>query len=286
MTDIVNAEANCLDDSFAAAARLLAQADGLVISAGAGMGVDSGLPDFRGTQGFWRTYPALGQRGLRFEEVASPQAFDVDPHLAWGFYGHRLALYRNTRPHAGFATLKRFADRMPQGAFVFTSNVDGHFQQAGFPSERVAECHGSIHFLQCHAPCSPRIWSAEGFVPRVDTVACRLESNLPRCPDCNGLARPNILMFGDGDWIATPSNEQTERLRVWLRTVSNPVIIEVGAGTAVATVRYFSERLGRPLIRINPGDSDLGGAPGVALPCNALLALQQLERAAISPAAG
>jgi NAD-dependent SIR2 family protein deacetylase len=76
---------------IARAAELLAQADGLIVTAGAGMGVDSGLPDFRGTDGFWRAYPALRQAGLAFEEVASPLTFVHEPRLAWGFYGHRLA---------------------------------------------------------------------------------------------------------------------------------------------------------------------------------------------------
>ena len=98
------------------AAELIRQADGLLVTAGAGMGVDSGLPDFRGTEGFWRAYPALGRAGLRFESIASPHTFESDPSLAWGFYGHRLNLYRRTVPHEGFSILKRWADRKPLGA--------------------------------------------------------------------------------------------------------------------------------------------------------------------------
>ncbi|MDS4013216.1 MAG: NAD-dependent deacetylase, partial [Candidatus Accumulibacter sp.] len=71
-------------------ARLLTQADGLLITAGAGLGVDSGLPDFRGVHGFWRAYPALGQARIAFEQIANPAAFAAQPRLAWGFYGHRL----------------------------------------------------------------------------------------------------------------------------------------------------------------------------------------------------
>lgn len=261
---------------LAAAVKLLRQADGLIVSAGAGMGVDSGLPDFRGTEGFWKAYPALGRRGLHFEEMASPATFDSDPTLAWGFYGHRLNLYRGTTPHAGFGLLQGLAQAMPHGAFVFTSNVDGHFQRAGFSESRIAECHGSIHYLQCHAGCPDRIWSADDFIPVVDAEACQLHSPLPVCPECGRLARPNILMFGDGSWVSTRSDDQTARLRAWLRQVRNPVVIEIGAGTAVATVRYFSERLRAPLIRINPGDSDLGRAQGVALHANALVALRSL----------
>ncbi|MFM0002100.1 hypothetical protein PQR57_13865 [Paraburkholderia dipogonis] len=131
------------------AAAWLREADGLLITAGAGMGVDSGLPDFRGRDGVWRAYPALLHHGFSFENMANPARFAEHPKLAWGFYGHRLKLYRDTVPHEGFATLRRWADRMSRGVFVFTSNVDGQFQKAGFPESRVHECHGSIHALQC-----------------------------------------------------------------------------------------------------------------------------------------
>src|SRR6266581_8850065 len=109
------------------------------------MGVDSGLPDFRGRDGFWRAYPPLARLGLSFEQMANPSWFDRDPALAWGFYGHRLALYRKTAPHDGFGILRSWASRMECGAFVFTSNVDGHLQEAGFPHDSVCEVHGSIH---------------------------------------------------------------------------------------------------------------------------------------------
>lgn len=71
-------------------------ADGLLITAGAGIGIDSGLPDFRGTEGFWSAYPALRAEGLAFTDIANPAAFQRDARLAWGFYGHRLSLYRST----------------------------------------------------------------------------------------------------------------------------------------------------------------------------------------------
>src|SRR5215212_7825284 len=114
------------------AAAAIAAADAIMITAGSGMGVDSGLPDFRGPEGFWRAYPAYGKLGLRFEEMANPKWFKTDPHLAWGFYGHRMMLYRRTQPHPGYRVLRRWADTKELGSFVFTSNVDGHFQRAGF----------------------------------------------------------------------------------------------------------------------------------------------------------
>lgn len=150
------------------AAALVAQADALIVAAGAGMGVDSGLPDFRGREGFWRAYPALGRAGLDFTTVASPRTFERDPCLAWGFYGHRLALYRRTVPHAGFALLRKWGERMPQGLAVFTSNVDGQFQRAGFDEALIHECHGSLHWLQCLRECGQAPWPADGVEPVID----------------------------------------------------------------------------------------------------------------------
>lgn len=180
-----------LDTACETAAALISEADALLISAGAGMGVDSGLPDFRGQQGFWQAYPALARAQLDFAQVVSPRTFAQDPALAWGFYGHRLKLYRRTVPRAGFALLRRWAARMPKGARIYTSNVDGQFQKAGFDESQAHECHGATHHLQCTEACNADIWSAAGFEPVVDDAACRLLSPLPRCRHCDALARPN-----------------------------------------------------------------------------------------------
>lgn len=263
---------------FAEAARLIAAADGLIIAAGAGMGVDSGLPDFRGNAGFWRAYPALAEARIAFEDIASPDAFRASPARAWGFYGHRLNLYRRTVPHAGFAILQAIAGRLAQGSFVFTSNVDGQFQKAGFSDTGLCEVHGSIHHLQCMAGCGEAIVPADGFQPDVDEAACLLRSPLPRCASCNDLLRPNVLMFGDWGWLGQRTGSQRRRLDVWLRGAARPVIVEIGAGSHVPTVRWFSESLGEPLIRINPTEPE-SPVRGVSLPCGGLEALTGIHAA-------
>jgi len=157
-----------LSDDIEHAASLIEQADALIVAAGAGMGVDSGLPDFRGAEGFWRAYPALREAKMDFYKIASPRVFQDSPQLAWGFYGHRLSLYRDTVPHAGFELLKRWGEQTIHGLSVFTSNVDGQFQKAGFDPAHVYECHGSIHHLQCMEPCSDGVWPGDDFLPDVD----------------------------------------------------------------------------------------------------------------------
>ncbi|WP_296944008.1 Sir2 family NAD-dependent protein deacetylase [uncultured Massilia sp.] len=263
------------------AAALVAGADALVVAAGAGMGVDSGLPDFRGDAGFWQAYPALAAGGTAFADIASPAAFHADPRRAWGFYGHRLALYRATAPHAGFGMLWRWGQALAHGAFVHTSNVDGHFQRAGFDPLRIEECHGSIHHLQCMLPCSDMRWSAAALAPAVDAAACRWLGPLPACPHCGGLARPGILMFDDTAWLDGRSAAQALRRQRWLETVRRPVVVEIGAGTAVPAVRRFARRVvqqhGGALVRINPRDADPGGLPGVGIAGQALPVLAAID---------
>jgi NAD-dependent SIR2 family protein deacetylase len=270
-------------DAIARAADAIADADALVITAGAGMGVDSGLPDFRGNDGFWRAYPALGDIGMPFTSVASPSTFRGRPALAWGFYGHRLALYRRTVPHSGFDILLRWAGRIPRGAFVFTSNVDGQFQTAGFDPDRIYECHGSIHHLQCLTPCRDAIWDATSFVPDVDDAVCELRGAGPMCARCGGLARPNVLMFGDGGWLEGRTAAQGARLDRWLEDIERPTIVEIGAGTAIPSVRHFGERLarryGRPLVRINPREPGVPDPKDVGLALGARTALTAVDAA-------
>jgi len=265
-----------LDARLRAAADAVRRADALLIGAGAGMGVDSGLPDFRGPEGFWKAYPPF--RGREFSELSTPHWFRTDPALAWGFFGHRLHLYRAAVPHAGFGILRRWGERMPLGYFVFTSNVDGQFQKAGFPDERVVERHGSIHYFQCTSRCGRAIWPADGVRVEVDEATIRARSEPPMCPGCGAIARPNILMFGDWEWVPDRYTAQAGRYDDWLRQVQGRrvVAIELGAGLAIPTVREECEERGQALIRINPREADTP-AWGIALPLGALKALGKVD---------
>jgi NAD-dependent SIR2 family protein deacetylase len=270
------------NDALTAAANAIQSADALLVAAGAGMGVDSGLPDFRGPEGFWQAYPPYRKLGLNFVDLANPHWFAQDPTLAWGFYGHRRNLYRRTAPHTGFQILRKWAKRMRRGYFAFTSNVDGHFQKAGFPIERIVEVHGSVDWMQCTRPCAAGIYPAEANDIDIDEVTMRASEPLPRCPHCGKLARPNILMFGDYGWDADRTEEQHQRLSEWASGLENArlVIVECGAGRAVPTVRAFCERLAVAtdgvLIRINVRESDVPSGQ-VALPMGALAALEEVQ---------
>jgi len=263
------------------AADVIRNAEALVITAGAGMGVDSGLPDFRGNQGFWNAYPMYERLGLSFVQAANPQHFDDDPQFGWGFYGHRTNLYRTTVPHHGFTLLKNWIERFDLDYFVVTSNVDGQFQKAGFSEEQICEVHGSIHHLQCTIPCQRHIWPNDAEYI-IDESTMRA-AEVPKCPKCHRVARPNILMFGDYAWISKRSAIQDETFDAFLQNnqTKKMVIIEIGAGTAIPTIRHLSEQLGQQqqatVLRINPREAHIR-APHFSFPGGAVNVLTRINK--------
>ena len=266
---------------LAEAATAIRNADVLVITAGAGMGVDSGLPDFRGDHGFWNAYPLYRRLGLSFVQAANPEHFERDPAFGWGFYGHRTNLYRDTLPHEGFQIIRQWLAQFNLEHFVVTSNVDGQFQKAGFAEEAILEVHGSIHHLQCLSPCSNGIWDNREEIPvDLDTMKAR---HIPQCIRCGGVARPNILMFGDFSWLPDRTRRQERAFDEFLtdHREARLVVLEMGAGTAIPTIRYMGERLtGRNnavLIRINPREGQI--PPGqISISAGAVEGLTGIDR--------
>lgn len=270
-----------LSEKFAYAAKAIEAAGAMVVTAGAGMGVDSGLPDFRGDKGFWNAYPMYERLGINFVGAANPANFEGDPAFGWGFYGHRTNLYRETTPHEGFQLLQKWSDEFHQDCFVITSNVDGQFQKAGYREDQILEVHGSIHHLQCLIPCSHDIWDNDETIP-VNFESMRA-MHIPACRNCSQPARPNILMFGDYSWLSDRTRGQEMRFERFLsQHQSQPlVVVEMGAGTAIPTIRYMSERIGNQshvtVIRINPREAHISGGH-ISLPCGALEGLKGIQK--------
>jgi NAD-dependent SIR2 family protein deacetylase len=268
-------------EKFKLASEKIYSAEIIVITAGAGIGVDSGLPDFRGNTGFWKAYPMYEKLGLSFIDAANPVHFENDPEFGWGFYGHRLNLYRETIPHKGFAIILDWCKSKNISYFVVTSNVDGQFQKAGYNPNFIYEIHGSIHHLQCLTPCTNDIWKNEEII-EVDYESMRAK-NVPMCKNCDSVARPNILMFGDYSWLPYRTHRQSERFNEFLtkNKDKNIVVIEMGAGTAIPSIRHTSEEIGKyynaTVIRINPRESFIRGEMNISIPLGSLAALEAID---------
>jgi NAD-dependent SIR2 family protein deacetylase len=263
---------------------LIDEADAIMITSGAGMGVDSGLPDFRGSEGFWKAYPPLRKLGLNFSDIANPIWFDSDPSLAWAFYGHRLHLYNETVPHKGFDLLLSLVKQKKENYFIITSNVDGQFQKAGFDEDKIHEVHGSIHYLQCSDDCQGEIWEVAPKDIVVDLDKFETHT-IPKCPNCGAVARPNIMMFSDRGFSYIREVKQRQNYLTWIEGIKKKkehiVIIEVGAGLEIPTIQILGNKLSNKhncisLIRINPRDFEVSQQCGVSLQMGGLAGLEEI----------
>jgi len=271
-----------INERIERAKKLIEEAEAIIITAGAGMGVDSGLPDFRGNTGFWSEYPVIKDLGISFEDMANPQWFVTKPSLAWAFYGHRLNLYRDTIPHDGFAILLDLVKKKNTNYFIYTSNVDGQFQKAGFSEDKIVEIHGSIHHFQCSVSCTQEIWKADSNPIEIDMKKFEAMT-IPKCKKCACIARPNIVMFSDWNFINERTYTQKIKFGKWKRENKDKkkVVIEIGAGRAIPTIQEYGDKVSRStkttLIRINPRESNvretsaiglaLGGMDGIEKIC-------------------
>jgi len=273
-----------IEEQIAQAKQFIEESDAVLITAGAGMGVDSGLPDFRGNEGFWKAYPIIKNLGIGFQGMANPKWFAANPPLAWAFYGHRLNLYKETMPHDGFKMLLDLVEKKNNNYFIFTSNVDGQFQKAGFSQDKIVEVHGSIHHFQCSENCKKEIWDAEENT--IDIDMDKFEAlDIPQCKNCGDIARPNILMFGDWSWNGNRTSQQEDRFSTWLKSIradnKKLAIIEIGAGIAIPTIRQEGEHMAKrfnnyKLIRINPRDFKVSKNIGFSIPFGGLDGLKKI----------
>jgi NAD-dependent SIR2 family protein deacetylase len=102
-------------------------------------------------------------------------------------FRHRYNIYKEKSPHYGFHRLLKLAERVKEGNyFCVTSNVDGHFQRAGFPNKKISEIHGSISHYQCNKCRIILPFEIDKFELDHQQSICL---NLPKCKYCNCIIR-------------------------------------------------------------------------------------------------
>ncbi|EGV60726.1 hypothetical protein PSN45_001484 [Yamadazyma tenuis] len=195
----------------------------IVALVGAGLSASSGLPTFRGSQGLWKNFNMI--------DLATPDAFYIDPGLVWQFYSYRRHAALKAHPNSGHLALARLS-QVPSVEFVtITQNVDGLSIRAGTPRHKLHEIHGSLFDLRCTSfgcnyvdhdnfvdPLTPALGGTEeefdrsgrkrsmhgdedtdgaSVSPEFTPVKQLDDSELPRCPACGDLLRPGVVWFGE-----------------------------------------------------------------------------------------
>lgn len=212
---------------YAEAAAALRESSSAIAVTGAGISVESGIPDFRSPDGIWATYPP--------EEFATIQAFLADPEKVWRFWHDLSDICAGVVPNAGHHALVALEQRGLLKA-VITQNVDNLHQDAG--SANVIEFHGNGRWLRC-LRCRKR-------EPRVRGIR-----HMPTC-GCGAILKPDVVLFGED----IPRYAQLE-CNAWVQQCD--VVLVVGTSAMVypaADIPYAAKERGARIIECNIAPTD------------------------------
>ena len=152
----------------------------VLVITGAGVSAESGIPTFRGQNGYWRN--------LDPTKLATPEAFVHDPKLVWDWYRERRRRIRKAHPNAAHQAIAKLAAQAGEFLLV-TQNVDDLHLRTGLPAEKMVQIHGDIFITRC-SRCDFRRHEHE----YEDEYG---DSDLPRYPECSALMRPGVVWFGE-----------------------------------------------------------------------------------------
>jgi NAD-dependent deacetylase len=213
---------------------------------GAGISAESGVPTFRGPEGYWR----VGSRNYHPQELATRQAFDATPAIVWDWYLHRYRTCAQAQPNAAHHALVEAARLLGERFLLITQNVDGLHLRAGSPAARLYEIHGNIAYARCSAGCP-------GLTPLADRLAlfppagsAREPPEGLRCAQCAAWLRPHVLWF---DECYDEPLFRFESSRSAARDAALLVVVGTTGGTNLPLqIAEIAARSGTPLIVIDP----------------------------------
>ena len=154
---------------------LVENADSITVLTGAGISAESGIPIFRGNEGLWNNFKP--------EELASPQAFKLNPDLVWQWYDWRRNIINDAQPNSGHYALAEI-ERQKHKFTLITQNIDGLHHLAG--NQNITEMHGNIWETRCE--------NCNAIERNYEVPLTKLP---PICNRCNSILRPNIVWFGE-----------------------------------------------------------------------------------------
>jgi NAD-dependent deacetylase len=150
----------------------------VLVITGAGVSAESGIPTFRGKDGYWRN--------LDPTKLATPEAFARDPNLVWDWYRERRQRLRKAQPNPAHQAIAKLAVQAAEFLLV-TQNVDNLHRRTGLPAEKIVQIHGDIFMTRCSRCDFGRYEHEQGHD----------DSSLPNCPECGALMRPGVVWFGE-----------------------------------------------------------------------------------------
>ncbi len=227
----------------------IAAADGpIVFLTGAGISAESGIPTFRGPEGFWR----VGSRNYQPTEMATAVAFAHMPAEVWRWYLFRRGVCRSAAPNAAHRALIGFEERAGERFLLVTQNVDGLHLRAGNSAARTYQIHGNIDFCRCVRGCPPAVRELPVTLPETwekDRSLDAGELAALRCA-CGEWLRPHVLWFDES--YDEPLYRYVSAQRAAERAAALIVVGTSGATSLPARMCETVAARGGPLIVVDP----------------------------------
>lgn len=166
-----------------------------LILTGAGISAESGIPTFRGAEGYWR----VGSRNYQPTELATLQAFTEMPEEIWAWYLYRHSICRAAEPNDGHRALVELEESLGDGFLLITQNVDGLHLRAGNSLARTYQIHGNLDFIRCSAECRPDLdpLPEQLSIWRKNQPLDAATGELLHCTHCGAWLRPHVLWFDE-----------------------------------------------------------------------------------------
>lgn len=209
------------------AAKCLRDQQYITFLVGAGLSADSGIPTFRGKDGYW----VNGSKNYKAEDIGTLRMFLVNPKEVWKWYLYRRSITSAAQPNRGHFALKAIEDLIGDRFALVSQNVDGLHKRAGSSPERTFLIHGDFDYVRCVKECTDEWYPfPEGvsMVNRDKDVITDAEWELFTCPKCGELLRPNVL------WFDEYYNETDYKLFSVLKVMENTGLL-IALGTSGAT---------------------------------------------------
>jgi NAD-dependent deacetylase len=220
----------------------------LVVLTGAGISAESGIPTFRGPEGFW----TLGSKEYRPEEIATYRMFSSRPEEIWQWYLYRIGLCRKAEPNAAHFAVQQIEKNLGDRFLLITQNVDGLHLRAGSSIERTYQIHGNIEHVRCLGECTGEVYPLPPEVSEKTREEPLNESDRAalKCPRCGDWLRPHVL------WFDETYDETHYRFSSSIQAaVETNVLITVGTSGATnlpLQVGALAAERGALLVDVNP----------------------------------
>jgi len=167
----------------------------IVVLTGAGISAESGIPTFRGPEGYW----TIGSKDYHPQEMATYAMFQQQPDEVWKWYLYRLSICRNAKPNDGHHALVKLEQKLGERFTLITQNIDNLHIRAGNTLERTLQIHGNITSMRCSEDCQSRLYllPLDVFPREKEQPLSEQDKLLLRCPDCGDRTRPHVLWFDE-----------------------------------------------------------------------------------------